>query len=431
MRVKTWLPVLGAMACAGVVRADFDVAMAVEGGALQHWTVSADGMTWKPGAAIVPATSPVRQVAAPGDGFVYVPTGSTIDRYRFDGTAWTKADTWKSGLSSKVRLALSPDRVWFYVGSDWCGSTQVARYRVSDPSIGGDLRFQDSPAFSNARHMIFGRDGLLYFGARGLNVADTSSASYGTGNAARGVMVVDPTVAGSPFRYRYRVGGNNTGIAVMLDDDRGRLYAAHSSTVLEFGMGGEDALSSSSVAGMSNPFNGADIGGFKFFSDWGGQVWVRAMGPRTMTKIATVKNCNAISDISLVRTADSRLPNINGVWYMNESAGATTLVNGANPGVWDMTLSGNAKAGATGACRGGVLLRGRNGGQAKGVITDSANLVPGTGDFTIGLWAFVGEDLTADRTLFSNGAASLGVTMSCKPYFAWATAPSSRSTVRP
>ena len=415
--MRTESALLGAMAYVCVAHADFDVAMAVENGALQHWTVSADGQTWTQGSAIVPASSPVRQVAAPGDGYVYVPKGSTIDRYRFDGTAWTKADTWKSGLNNKVRLEMSPDRVWFYVGNDWCTSSQVARYRVSDPSIGGNLTLQGSPGFTNSRHLIFGRDGLLYVGARGNSVTDTTAANYGTANTTRGVMVFDPTVAGAPFRHRYRVGGNNNGIAVMPDDDHGRLYAAYYNYLLEFGLGGEDALSVTTVKDMSNPFNGADVGGFKFFSDYGGQVWKRDMGARTMTKIETVPSCNAISDISLVRTTDSRLPYINGVWYMNEAAGTTTLVNGANPGVWDMTLSGNAKAGATGACRGGVLLRGRNGGAAKGVIADSANLVPGTGDFTIGLWAFVGEDLTADRTLFSNGAASLGVTMSCKPYF--------------
>lgn len=382
--------------------ADFDVALSVDGGALQHWTVSADGATWTKGEKNIIASSSARQVAAPGDGYLYVATGNTVDRYQYADSTWSKVDTWKSGLTDKARLMMSPDRVWFYLAGDWSGRT-LQRFRVSDPSIGGD--FPLSHVFTRGRHFVFGRDGILYCGARGENTDDR-----------RGVMAFDPTVTGAPLLYRYKVDGSGNGVGVVVDDDHGRLCAVYGNASREFGMGGETVLASATT-GMTNPFFGVDLGGLKFFGDYSGSVWQRDLAERTTTKkIATVANMCALSDITLVRTADSKLPFINGVWYMNETNG-TELVNGANPGQWDMTLSGNAKIGVSGACRGGVLMRGRNGGEGKGVIADSADLVPATGDFTIGLWALVGEDASTERTLFSNGNASIGVATSGEAYF--------------
>ena len=59
---RSWLS-LTVAAAAAVCLADFDVAVVVEGGALQHWTVSADGATWTQGANILGSTS-VCQMAA-------------------------------------------------------------------------------------------------------------------------------------------------------------------------------------------------------------------------------------------------------------------------------------------------------------------------------------------------------------------------------
>ena len=124
-----------------------------------------------------------------------------------------------------------------------------------------------------------------------------------------------------------------------------------------------------------------------------------------------VTKINSISDVTAAATTDSQLPNINGVWYMNEAKGSTTLANGAQPGTWNMTLSGDLAAGARGAVRGGLVSR--DGGY--GVITASTQIVPQTGDFTIGLWVCAMNGTA--RTLLSNGAATLAVGANGRPSF--------------
>jgi len=401
-------------ACVGTLHAAYDVALAVEGGALQHWTVSNDGKTWTQGVDIIPSVSSVRQVAAPGDGYVYVPVGSQIDRYQYAGGAWTKKDTWKTGLSSVVRVCMSPDRVWFYLSQDWGAANLVWRYRVSDPTIGGSLGLNAQCGFTRCRHFIFGHDGILYCGARG-ETKTQGAADYGTANPTRGVFAFDTTLSGTPLLHQYRLDGTTENVGIIVDDHHGRIYASRPNKLVYFGMGGETSLQDEGLTGFGNAFGGCALGDLRFLSEYaGGSVWMRDLDAGSMTKIPTVASCNAISDVTLVNTATSQLPYINGVWYMNETSGTTTLVNGANPGTWDMTLFGTAKAGASGATRTGVVMRN---GAGRGVIADSATLVPGTGDFTISLWAFVGKDNTKDRKLFSNGTASIGLTMSGKPYF--------------
>ena len=230
-------------------QADYDVLVVREGESIERYAVSADGNTWTKSATAFVASTPntpfasARQLAAVGDGYIYVATGSTIDRYRPDAT---RVDTWKSGLSSKNRIVASPDRVWFYVGSDWNSASQVARYRISDPSIGGALNLNDSSHggvnWNRNRQFVVGRDGLIYFPARGDGVDNASG--QGVNNPSRGVFVYDATLADVPRVHRYRVPGNGAGIAWVVDDDNEQAYAIYGNNCYAFCKGVADCFTS-------------------------------------------------------------------------------------------------------------------------------------------------------------------------------------------
>lgn len=389
-------------------RADYDVLGVTEGGGVERYAVSADGNTWTKASTPFLASTSARQMAAVGDGYIYIAEGSTIGRYAVDGT---RIDTWKSGLSGKVRIVPSPDRVWFYVGNDWNAGDNVARYRVSDPSIGGVLDLHDANhagvKWMRNRHIVFGRDGLLYFGARG----DTTGT--GVADPMRGVFVYDPTISSVPFCGRYKVAGGTTGVGIIVDDNRDRIYAIQSATCAVYNRGITDSFDTFS-AGSSNPFFGVDLGdGGKFFGDYANKGVLKldtANGTLANISLGQTKLC-ALSDVTAAAITDSQLPNINGVWYMNETASATSLANGAQPGTWDMALSGDMSAGKGGASRGGLFSR--DGG--RGVITASTQIVPQTGDFTVGLWVYAVNGTA--RTLLSNGAATLALGADGKPRF--------------
>ncbi|MBR1589079.1 MAG: hypothetical protein IJ658_12230 [Kiritimatiellae bacterium] len=388
--------------------ADYDVLGVTEGGGIERYAVSADGSTWTKSNEVFMASTSARQMAAVGDGYIYIAEGSAVNRYDTNGTL---VDTWKSDLSSKVRIIASPDRVWFYVGNDWNQAQNVARYRISNPAIGGFLALQDANHggvnWMRNRHMAFGRDGLLYFGARG----DTTGT--GVADPLRGVFVYDPTVSGVPFCGRYKVSGGTAGVGVIVDDDRDRIYAIQGNACTAYNRGIADTFNSF-PPGTSNPFFGVDLGnGGKFFGDYGNKsVFKMNLANGALTKIVLdqEKLCG-LSDVTAASTTDSQLPNINGVWYMNETASASTLVNGAQPGTWDMSLSGDMSAGKDGASRGGVFSR--DGG--RGVIAASTQIVPQTGDFTVGLWVYAVNGTA--RTLLSNGAATLALGADGKPRF--------------
>lgn len=406
---KAWF--LIAMLSLGVlpVRADYDVLGVTEGGGIERYTVSADGGTWTKSNATFMASTSARQIAAVGDGYIYMAEKTAINRYDINGT---RIDTWKSGLSKKVRIVASPDRVWFYVGEEWNQASLVARYRISNPSIGGSLGLHDANHagvnWMRNRHIAFGRDGLLYFGARG----DTTGT--GVADPLRGIFVYDPTVSGVPFCGRYKMDGGTTGIGLIVDDDRDRIYAIQGNVCKAYNRGIGDWFNSY-APGASNPFFGVDLGnGGKFFGDYANKCVFKinlASGALTKITLGQEKLC-ALSDVTAASVTDSQLPNINGVWYMNEAASATTLVNGAQPGTWDMSLSGDMSAGKDGASRGGAFSRAGG----RGVITASTQIVPQTGDFTIGLWVYAVSGTT--RTLLSNGAATLSVGEDGKPSFA-------------
>ena len=96
---RTMIPCSLALVAGGVMAlsgfADYDVLLNIEGGSrVERYSVSADGTTWTKGANFLASSTPMN-FAAPGDGYVYVPNGTTIDRYTKDGA---KVDSWKSGL---------------------------------------------------------------------------------------------------------------------------------------------------------------------------------------------------------------------------------------------------------------------------------------------------------------------------------------------
>lgn len=390
------------------VRADYDVLGVTEGGGIERYTVSADGSTWTKSNEVFKTSTSARQMAAVGDGYIYIAEGSVVNRYDTNGTM---VDTWKSGLSGKVRIVPSPDRIWFYLCNEWNQAQNVARYRISNPAIGGSLGLNDANHggvnWMRNRHLAFGRDGLLYFGARG----DTTGT--GVADPLRGVFVYDPTVSGVPFCSRHKVAGGTAGIGLIIDDDLDRIYAICGGTCSAYNRGIADSFRSYNPA-ASNPFFGVDLGGGgKFYGDYGHKcVWKMDLASTTFSKITLgqEKLC-ALSDVTAASTTDSQLPNINGVWYMNETAAERTLVNGAQPGTWDMSLSGDIVAGRNGASRGGLFSR--DGGH--GVITASTQIVPQTGDFTIGLWVYAVNGTA--RTLLSNGTATLALGADGKPSF--------------
>ena len=394
----------GAMALSGF--ADYDVLLNIEGGSrVERYSVSADGTTWTKGANFLASSTPMN-FAAPGDGYVYVPNGTTIDRYTKGGV---KVDTWKSDLSGKVRIFLSPDHVWFYIANNWNSSENVARYRVSDPSIGGFLSLNDAAHGSlngtNNRDITFGRDGVMYLGCRGNNITDPTAANYGVNDMGRGVFAYDVTVSGAPLLKRYPLDGNKSGVGVFIDDDRDRLIA-NDTKFRYFKLGYITQYQDAKTSPGGTAFYTFNLGGMKFFGDYNGKVHRYNPDNDTYSTVAlNSSNVAAISDITDANSG-SQLPYITGVWYMNESTG-TKVINGANPGVMDMETSGEAKLGFRGAARHGLRLR--TGGLA--TIKNSSALVPATGDFTIGLWVKSASGTVA----FSNGATTLGLDAEGKP----------------
>lgn len=387
--------------------ADYDVLLNIENGSrIERYSVSADGTTWTKGENFLASSTPLN-FAAPGDGYVYVPNATTIDRYTTSGV---KVDTWKSGLNGKVRIYLSPDHVWFYIANNWNASENVARYRVSDTNIGGFLSLNNAAHGSingaNSRDITFGRDGVLYLGCRGNNITDETAPNYGVNDMGRGVLAYDVTVAGSPLLCRYPLDGNKTGVGVFIDDDRDRLIA-NDTRFRYFKLGNVTQYQESKASPGGTAFYTFNLGGMKFFGDYSGKVhrYNPANDTYTTVPLGLSSNVAAISDITDVDSG-SQLPYVTGVWYMNETSG-TVLMNGANPGEMDMETSGEAMPGFRGAARYGLRLR--TGGLA--TIKNSSALVPATGDFTIGLWVKSASGTVA----FSNGATTLGLDAEGKP----------------
>lgn len=410
---RTMIPCSLALVAGGVMAlsgfADYDVLLNIEGGSrVERYSVSADGTTWTKGANFLASSTPMN-FAAPGDGYVYVPNGTTIDRYTKDGA---KVDSWKSGLSGKTRIFLSPDHVWFYIANNWNSSENVARYRVSDPSIGGFLSLNDAAHGSlngtNNRDITFGRDGVMYLGCRGNDIPDPTAANYGTNNIGRGVFAYDVTVSGAPLLKRYPLDGNKSGVGVFIDDDRDRLIA-NDTKFRYFKLGDITQYQEAKTSPGGTAFYTFNLGSMKFFGDYNGKVHRYNPANDTYTTVAldsSTKNVAAISDVTDVNSG-SQLPYITGVWYMNESTG-TKVINGANPGVMDIETSGPARTGFRGASRNGLLVL--EGGVA--TVKNSAALVPATGDFTIGVWIKAGTGLAQ----VSNGSTAIGVDADGKPF---------------
>ena len=407
--VRSSLALVAGMSIASHGFADYDVLLNIEnGGRVERYTVSADGTTWTKGENFLASSTPLN-FAAPGDGYVYVPNATTIDRYTTDGV---KVDTWKSGLSGKTRIFLSPDHVWFYVANNWNSSQNVARYRVSDPNIGGFLSLNDAAHGglngANNRDITFGRDGVMYLGCRGNNITDTTASNYGTNDMGRGVFAYDVTASGSPLLCRYPLDGNKTGVGVFIDDDRDRLIA-NDTSFRYFKLGNIKQYQAAKSSPGGTAFYTFNLGSMKFFGDYNGKVhrYDPVNDTYTTVTLSLSSSVAAISDITDVNSG-SQLPYITGVWYMNEASG-TVVVNGANPGVMNLETSGDAMTGFRGAARHGLRLR--TGGLA--TIGNSSALVPATGDFTIGLWVKTASGVVA----FSNGATTFGLTAEGKPTF--------------
>ena len=397
-------------AIVGSAFADYDVLVHVETGGSVRYSVSADGKTWTSKGAFGADTGAISRAktwVAPGDGSVYCARTTSIAQY--DTTAAIKK-VWKDGLTNKTRIYLSPDHIWFYVGDYESG--HVARYRVSDPAIGGDLALNDAAHGgingANNRDITFGRDGVMYLGCRGNNITETTADNYGENDTGRGTLAYDVTVAGCPLLNRYPAPGAKNGVAVMIDDDNDRIIT-YDSKFRYFDIGNTTATKEASSVSGGNVFFTFDLGDLKFFGDYNSMVHPYDLANDTWStvNIATAK-ADAISDITWASVTDSKLPQISGVWYMNESSGST-VVNGANPGVMDLSTEGAAYTGVRGASRNGILIY--SGGTA--TIGNSAGLLPATGDFTVGLWVKTGKGVAQ----FSNGASSLGVNADGKPFF--------------
>lgn len=400
-------------------QAAYDVLASDEGAKeLHRYTVSENGQTWTKAANPFLTGTIARQVAAIGDGYIYVVTNNVVSCYKPDGTL---EKVWKTGggVSGHYRIVASPDRVWFYLGKDWNAAADVCRFRISDPNIGGSLKLHDAAHggvnWTRNRHIVLGRDGLLYFGARG-----EITTGNGETDPQRGVFVYDPTVANVPRVGRYAVVGVTAGVAVCVDDDRDCLYAMPKSGEIQTFYRGRFDSVQSIAAGAGTVFFGVDLGGTAgmLFGSYDNKDGPND-GVIKFDKVQqTVKKINidwgtvcALSDVTAASKTGTQLPFINGVWYMNEASAATTVINGAQPGKWDLALKGDLKAGQLGASRGGLFSQ--NGGY--GEISDSKTLVPATEDFTIGLWVYAPTGTS--RTLFSNGEAALTMDQSGRASF--------------
>lgn len=289
--------------------ADYDVLLNIEGGnCVERYSVSADGKTWSKGANFLASSTPLN-FAVPGDGYVYVPNDKTIDRYTTGGV---KVDTWKSGLSGKTRIFLSPDHVWFYIANNWNSSENVARYRVSDPSIGGFLSLNDAAHGSlngkNNRDITFGRDGVMYLGCRGNNITDPTAANYGVNDMGRGVFAYDVTVSGAPLLMRYPLDGNKTGVAVLIDDDRDRLIA-NDTSFRYFKLGDAVQYQAAKASPGGTAFYTFTLGDMKFVGNYSGRVHRYNVDNDTYstTILSMSDKIAAISDITDVNSG-SQLP---------------------------------------------------------------------------------------------------------------------------
>ena len=365
--------------------ADQDRQVVISGDETFTYTVSGDGLTWTQGKSFPLGFC---TAVAPGDGYIYARDGSygssrKISRYKVDGAK--DSDFVSSAAYLVDHLCVSPDKVWLYASGMKTSDAQltISRYRLSDPSIGGAYLTIDQP---QVRQMACGNDGYLYLASRLLP----------------GAYVYDVTLSAPTMVTNYTCTDCKGGI--VLDEVNGKINLLGNKRVTQFDMGDPSAKKSiSGLTDFDNPYASCVIDGVPYGCGWANcvlmKIGIGSAQPVVIDK--KVANCNGILPLDGIDTG-TKLPQITGVWYMNEGDG--TSCNGANPGMYDLTCRGGARGTVAGVVRGGLYLADG----AFGTFDSSSSMFPATGDFSFTTWAAFPKR-TSVRTILSNGTVSFGL----------------------
>lgn len=359
--------------------------VALSGNQNYLYTVSDDGLTWTKKAGAFGMS--FCQAVAPGDGYIYAREGgygasTKISRYDADGT---KVSTFINAAAYLVdHICVSADKVWLYASGMKTADANliVSRYRLSNPSIGGAYITIPQP---QVRQIACGNDGYLYLASRTLP----------------GAYAYDATLPSPLLAQTYRTSACTGGL--ILDEANGKIDILSANGITQFDMGDPDTKKSLSVANFDNPFASGLIGGVPYGCSWANCVIPKiGVGAAQLASVDTkVVNVNGMLVLDDVDTG-TLLPQITGVWYMNEGTG--TSCNGANPGTFDLVCRNGARGTVAGVVRGGLYLADG----AFGTFASSSAMFPATGDFSFTTWAAFPKR-TSVRTILSNGTASFGL----------------------
>ena len=393
------------LALGGVLKAsaDYDVLASFDGGGrIGRYSVSDDGLNWTEQPDFL-ASGAKDTYAAPGDGWVYIPVGNRIVRYKVADP--TVSEDFKTGLPfSFSRLALSPDKAWLYAVDAWAGAvpSRVYRYRLSD-GVGGSAGLSGTAA--RIRGMAFGPDGTLYLGARGNNAADTTPSSAGVHVYDVQSYFADTQKFGS-YLGRYHHAMTTAGTGVLLDKAGTRLYSTVNSTLRMYAVGQMDEPESTvNFPKSGNYLATLRLGDNLFFGDYANGYVYRLDASGTLTLAATLgtKLCG-FTDITGAADNGSRLMNLTHHYAMED--GDDRLNNAISPYRFNV-YKGTAVFREPGASGKGVKVA--NSGMMM-ISSDGVRTLPETGDFTFSIWAYVGSRQRGSRgTLFSTGLTHIGV----------------------
>lgn len=400
MRKLLVVSAISAVACCAV--ADYDVLVSFDGGRIGRYSVSNDGLTWTSQGDFL-ASGAKDTYVAPGDGWVYVPNGTKIVRYKANDP--TVYEDFKTGLPySFSRLVLSPDKAWIYAIRPWSAPAtpgSVYRYRLSD-GTGGSVGL--SGTATKIRGMAFGPDGTLYLGARGNNSTDTTPSSAGVH-----VFDVQSYFENAANRYlgQYQHAMTTAGTGVILDKAGTNLYSTVQSTLRKYAIGQmETPVSSVNFPKSGNYLATMRLGDNLFFGDYGNGYVYRLDESGTLTLVATLgdKLCG-FSDITDAADNGSKLKNLTHHYAMEDMG--DRLNNEINGATFNIYKGDHAAFGVPGAVGRGVKVE--NGGMLM-VSSGGVRTIPSTGDFTFSIWSYVGSRQRGQKgTFLSTGLTHIGV----------------------